>query len=172
MANIAFIGLGNMGGPMAANLVKAGHKVSGFDLVAASREQAKADGVAIAESSVAAVKDADVVVTMLPAGKHVLSVWNEVLPAMTKGALIIDCSTIDVESASRRTRSRPSTARSRSTRRSPAASAAPRARRSPSWAAARTRPSRRQSRCWRRWARRSCIAAAPAPGRRRRSATT
>src|ERR1700684_2925648 len=99
MASFAFIGLGNMGGPMAANLVKAGHKVIAFDLVAASRDQANADGAGIAESSVAAVKGADVVITMLPAGKHVLSVWQEVLPAMTKGALIIDCSTIDVESA-------------------------------------------------------------------------
>src|ERR1700751_2901707 len=82
MASIAFIGLGNMGGPMAANLVKAGHKVTAFDLVAASRDQAKADGAAIAESTVTSVKDAEVVVTMLPAGKHVLSVWNEVVPAM------------------------------------------------------------------------------------------
>src|SRR5881227_1694799 len=99
MASIAFIGLGNMGGPMAANLVKAGHKITAFDLVAASRDQAKADGADIAETSVASVKGADVVVTMLPAGKHVLSVWNEVIPSMKKGALIIDCSTIDVESA-------------------------------------------------------------------------
>jgi 3-hydroxyisobutyrate dehydrogenase len=99
MAGIAFIGLGNMGGPMAANLVKAGHKVTAFDLVAASRDQARADGAAIAETSVAAVRGSDVVITMLPAGRHVLSVWNEVVPAMTKGALIIDCSTIDVESA-------------------------------------------------------------------------
>ena len=99
MANVAFIGLGNMGGPMAANLVKAGHKVTAFDLVAASRDQAKSDGAAIAESGVGAVKGADVVITMLPAGKHVLGGWNEVLPAMSKGALIIDCSTIDVESA-------------------------------------------------------------------------
>jgi 3-hydroxyisobutyrate dehydrogenase len=99
MATIAFIGLGNMGGPMAANLVKGGHKVVAFDLVAASRDQAKSDGAAIAESSVSAVKGADVVVTMLPAGKHVVSVWNEVVPAMTKGTLIIDCSTIDVESS-------------------------------------------------------------------------
>jgi 3-hydroxyisobutyrate dehydrogenase len=99
MANIAFIGLGNMGGPMAANLVKAGHKVTAFDLVAASRDQAKADGAGIADSAVASVKDADTVITMLPAGKHVLSVWSEVVPAMKKGALIIDCSTIDVESA-------------------------------------------------------------------------
>src|SRR3954453_21501576 len=76
MATIAFIGLGNMGGPMAANLVKAGHKVVAFDLVEASRAQAKADGAGIAESASAAVKGADAVVTMLPAGKHVLSVWN------------------------------------------------------------------------------------------------
>jgi len=99
MTSIAFIGLGNMGGPMAANLVKAGHKVIAFDLVAASRDQAKADGAAIAESSVGAVKGADVVITMLPAGKHVISVWSDVVPSIKKGALIIDCSTIDVESA-------------------------------------------------------------------------
>jgi 3-hydroxyisobutyrate dehydrogenase len=99
MAGIAFIGLGNMGGPMVANLVKAGHKVTAFDLVAASRDQAKSDGASIAESSVAAVKGAEIVVTMLPAGKHVLSVWNDVVPSMAKAALIIDCSTIDVESA-------------------------------------------------------------------------
>src|ERR1700742_2905369 len=99
MASIAFIGLGNMGGPMVANLVKAGHKVTAFDLVAASRDQAKADGAAIADSSVASVNGADVVVTMLPAGKHVVSVWTEVIPSMAKGTLIVDCSTIDVESA-------------------------------------------------------------------------
>ena len=99
MAHIAFIGLGNMGGPMAANLVKAGHRVTAFDLVAASRDQAKSDGAVIAETSAGAVKGTDVVITMLPAGKHVLGVWNEVLPHMTMGTLIIDCSTIDVESA-------------------------------------------------------------------------
>src|SRR3954452_3805833 len=99
MAHIAFIGLGNMGGPMAANLIKAGHKITAFDLVAASRDQAKADGADIADSAAAAVKGADAVITMLPAGKHVLSVWNDVVPSMSKGSLIIDCSTIDVESA-------------------------------------------------------------------------
>src|SRR5580704_338950 len=99
MAHIAFIGLGNMGGPMAANLVKAGHTVVAFDLVGAARTQAKADGAGIADSAVAAVKGAEVVITMLPAGKHVVSVWTEVLPSMAKGSLIIDCSTIDVESA-------------------------------------------------------------------------
>jgi 3-hydroxyisobutyrate dehydrogenase len=99
MTNIAFIGLGNMGGPMAANLVKAGHKVVAFDLVEASRQQARTDGASIADSAAAAVKGADVVITMLPAGKHVMSVWSDVVPSITKGALIIDCSTIDVESS-------------------------------------------------------------------------
>jgi 3-hydroxyisobutyrate dehydrogenase len=99
MTSIAFIGLGNMGGPMAANLVKAGHKVTGFDLVESSRNQAKADGAVVADTAAGAVNGAEIVVTMLPAGKHVLSVWTEVLPAIGKGALIIDCSTIDVESA-------------------------------------------------------------------------
>ena len=99
MATIAFIGLGNMGGPMAANLVKACHKVVAFDLVEASRNQAKADGAAIADRAADAVKGADTVVTMLPAGKHVLSVWNDVVPVMSGGVSIIDCSTIDVESA-------------------------------------------------------------------------
>ena len=99
MANIAFIGLGNMGGPMAANLVKAGHKMIAFDLMEASRNQARADGAAIADSAASSVRGADVVITMLPAGKHVLAVWNEVVPSMAKGALIVDCSTIDVESA-------------------------------------------------------------------------
>jgi 3-hydroxyisobutyrate dehydrogenase len=99
MSTIAFIGLGNMGGPMAANLVKAGHKVVAFDLVEGLRRQAKSDGAAIAETAASAVKGADTVVTMLPAGKHVLSVWTDIVPSMTKGALIIDCSTIDVESA-------------------------------------------------------------------------
>jgi 3-hydroxyisobutyrate dehydrogenase len=72
MTHIAFIGLGNMGGPMAANLVKADHQVTGFDLVPASLEQARTEGIAIAASAREAVADAEVIVTMLPAGKHVL----------------------------------------------------------------------------------------------------
>jgi len=99
MTNIAFIGLGNMGGPMAANLVKAGHSVTGFDLSPASCDQARSDGVSIAGSTTDAVRDAEIVVTMLPAGKHVLSVWTDILPSVKDGALLIDCSTIDVESA-------------------------------------------------------------------------
>jgi 3-hydroxyisobutyrate dehydrogenase len=99
MSRIAFIGLGHMGGPMAANLVKAGHTVTGFDLVAASCDAAREAGLAIAGSVREAVADAETVVTMLPAGRHVLAVWSDILPAMKPGALAIDCSTIDVESA-------------------------------------------------------------------------
>jgi 3-hydroxyisobutyrate dehydrogenase len=99
MAIIAFIGLGNMGGPMAANLVKVGHQVIGFDLVPASKDAARSAGVAIADSAKAAVTDANVIITMLPAGKHVVSVWTDIIPSAAKGALMIDCSTIDVESA-------------------------------------------------------------------------
>lgn len=99
MATIAFIGLGNMGNPMAANLVKAGHTVLGFDLIPQNLETAKANGLEIAASAVEAVKNADAIVSMLPAGKHVLGVYGEITAAARKGALFIDCSTIDVESA-------------------------------------------------------------------------
>jgi 3-hydroxyisobutyrate dehydrogenase len=99
MTNIAFIGLGNMGGPMAGNLVKAGHSVKAFDLVEASRHAAAELGVGIAASAKEAVADAEIVVTMLPAGKHVLSVWADILPAVKPGTLLIDSSTIDVDSA-------------------------------------------------------------------------
>ena len=101
MTTIAFIGLGHMGGPMAANLVKAGHRVLGYDLVASSREAAAADGVTIAASAAEAVAASEAVVTMLPAGKHVIAVWKEILPAAKTGTLFIDSSTIDVESARR-----------------------------------------------------------------------
>ncbi|MFV0280477.1 MAG: 3-hydroxyisobutyrate dehydrogenase [Rhodoblastus sp.] len=99
MTTIAFIGLGNMGGPMAANLAAAGHSVRGFDLVPFLREEAAKTGISIAASAAEAVKDAEVVVTMLPAGRHVLSVWTEIAPLARKGALFIDSSTIDVDSA-------------------------------------------------------------------------
>jgi 3-hydroxyisobutyrate dehydrogenase len=99
MTTIAFIGLGNMGNPMAANLIKAGHTVQGFDLVAESLAVARDHGVTVMASAVAALKDADVVITMLPAGKHVLSVYGDIAPKAKAGALFIDCSTIDVDSA-------------------------------------------------------------------------
>ena len=99
MTTIAFIGLGHMGGPMAANLVKAGHGVVGFDLAAACCDAARDAGVTIAGSVREAVADAEAVVTMLPAGKPVLAGWGDILPAMDPGTLAMDCSTIDVESA-------------------------------------------------------------------------
>jgi 3-hydroxyisobutyrate dehydrogenase len=101
MSKIAFIGLGNMGGPMAANLVKAGHQVVGFDLVGSLRDAAAAAGVTIAPHARDAVHEADVVVTMLPAGQHVIAAWTEMVPAARKGALFVDSSTIDVDSARR-----------------------------------------------------------------------
>jgi 3-hydroxyisobutyrate dehydrogenase len=99
MTTIAFIGLGNMGNPMAANLVKAGHQVRGFDLVADNLKTAAANGVTVSDSATAAVEGADVVVTMLPAGKHVLAVYGDIVAAAGKGTLFIDSSTIDVDSA-------------------------------------------------------------------------
>jgi 3-hydroxyisobutyrate dehydrogenase len=99
MSRIGFIGLGNMGGPMAANLVKAGHRVVGYDLVAENVAAAVDAGVGSAPSARAAAEEADVVVTMLPAGRHVLGVWADVLAVAKAGALVIDSSTIDVDSA-------------------------------------------------------------------------
>ena len=100
MAKIAFIGLGNMGGPMAANLAKAQHHVVAFDLSEAALNTAVEKGAHKASSAAEAVKGAEIVVTMLPAGKHVREVYEkDVLPNVAKGTLLIDCSTIDVESA-------------------------------------------------------------------------
>jgi 3-hydroxyisobutyrate dehydrogenase len=99
MATIGFIGLGNMGAPMAGNLVKKGHIVRGFDLIAANLEAGVKRGVTTAKSTADAVAAVDVVVTMLPAGKHVLSVYGEALKAAKAGTLFIDSSTIDVASA-------------------------------------------------------------------------
>ena len=99
MAAVAFIGLGNMGLPMALNLVRAGRRVRGFDLAPGAREAALAGGLEWANSAGDCVREAQVVVTMLPAGKHVRAVWEEIASAAQPGALLIDCSTIDVESA-------------------------------------------------------------------------
>ena len=100
MAKIGFIGLGNMGLPMAGNLVKQGHEVSGFDIVADNVAKAGIRGVAAKGSTEEAAKDVDIVVTMLPAGKHVLDVYGSgVLKAAKPGTLFIDSSTIDVGSA-------------------------------------------------------------------------
>lgn len=99
---IAFIGLGNMGGGMAANLVKNGFAVRAFDLSDAALAKAEAAGAVRASSAADAVSGADAVVSMLPAGKHVESVYHgEVFSAAKAGALFIDCSTIDVATARR-----------------------------------------------------------------------
>ncbi|ANL30871.1 3-hydroxyisobutyrate dehydrogenase (plasmid) [Rhizobium phaseoli] len=99
MARIAFIGLGNMGGPMAANLVKAGHEVLGFDLAASVLKAAEASGVKPASHVSQAVKDAEIVISMLPQGRHVLTAWTDILQSTAQDTLVIDCSTIDVESS-------------------------------------------------------------------------
>jgi 3-hydroxyisobutyrate dehydrogenase len=100
MARIGFIGLGNMGGGMAANLAAKGHDVRAFDLAEAALARAKEAGCAIAASAAEAAGDAEYVVSMLPAGKHVRAVYeNEVFAAAPAGALLLDCSTIDVDSA-------------------------------------------------------------------------
>ena len=97
---IGFIGLGNMGGGMAANLVKAGHAVNAFDLSGDACARARDAGCSIAADAAAAVTGAEAVVTMLPAGTHVRSVYAQsVFGTAAKGTLLLDCSTIDVASA-------------------------------------------------------------------------
>lgn len=102
MARIGFIGLGNMGGPMAVNLVKAGHDVSGFDVATEARSKFVADGGKPAATVIDAAREADVIVTMLPAGKHVREIYlgeAGLIANASPGALLIDSSTIDVETA-------------------------------------------------------------------------
>jgi 3-hydroxyisobutyrate dehydrogenase len=97
--NIAFLGLGHMGGPMAANLVAAGYTVRAFDPVAALKEAAADKGAQVFDSGAEAVADADVVITSLPNGAVVKAVYAEALPAAREGTLFIDTSTISVDDA-------------------------------------------------------------------------
>ncbi|APX67184.1 3-hydroxyisobutyrate dehydrogenase [Sphingomonas sp. gentR] len=102
MARIAFIGLGNMGGGMAANLAKAGHDVRAFDLSAEALAAARAAGCLPVDSALAAMEGVEAVVTMLPAGTHVERVYADaVFAAAPPSAILIDCSTIDVATARR-----------------------------------------------------------------------
>ncbi|WP_346775546.1 3-hydroxyisobutyrate dehydrogenase [Sphingomonas sp. G-3-2-10] len=102
MARVAFIGLGNMGGGMAANLARAGHDVRAFDLSKEALDRAKEAGCLPAASAAEAIKGAEAIVTMLPAGKHVESVYSgEVFAHADAHAILIDCSTIDVATAKR-----------------------------------------------------------------------
>jgi len=99
---IGFIGLGNMGGPMAANLVRAQHGVRGFDLVAGAVERFAGEGGSAAPSAAEAIAEAELVITMLPAGPHVRQAYTArggILDRAAKGALLVDSSTIDVETA-------------------------------------------------------------------------
>ena len=96
---VAFLGLGNMGGPMAANLVGAGHEVRGFDPVPAAQESARAVGVSVCDTPAEAVRGASVVITMLPNGALVHSTYDDVLGEAGTGTLFIDSSTISVDDA-------------------------------------------------------------------------
>lgn len=96
---VAFLGLGHMGGPMAANLVRAGYTVTGYDPVPAAQEEATKNGITVAEAAVDAVRGAEVVITMLPNGKLVLDLYGEILPAAEPDTLFVDSSTIDVADA-------------------------------------------------------------------------
>ena len=102
MARIGFIGLGNMGGPMARNLLKAGHHVKAFDLQPALTAKAVEAGALAASSPAEAASEVEAVITMLPAGQHVRTVYlgeGRVLESAAPGTLLIDSSTIDVETA-------------------------------------------------------------------------
>ena len=106
MSQIAFIGLGNMGGPMAKNLLKAGHNITVFDLSADALKEFANESANVASSAVDAVRDADILISMLPASRHVEALYfgdgsdnSGLLPHIKKGALIIDCSTIAAQTA-------------------------------------------------------------------------
>ncbi|MYW94236.1 3-hydroxyisobutyrate dehydrogenase [Amycolatopsis rubida] len=99
MMAVAFLGLGNMGGPMAANLVKAGEKVLGYDPVPEAAASAAEAGVSIVDSPAAAVAEAQVVLTMLPSGKHVLDLYRDIVALAQPDTLFLDCSTIEVADA-------------------------------------------------------------------------
>ena len=102
MARIGFVGLGNMGLPMALNLIKAGHAVTGYDVSPVGVEKLKAGGGSVGKSAAALAADSDIVITMLPAGKDVRAVYlvgGGIVAAAKPGTLLIDSSTIDVESA-------------------------------------------------------------------------
>src|SRR3954453_19975654 len=102
MARIGFIGLGNMGLPMAVNLIKAGHQVEGVDITQAATDRLRAAGGAVAETARIAATRGDIVITMLPAGAHVREVYlgsGGIIENANAGTLLIDCSTIDVATA-------------------------------------------------------------------------
>ena len=175
MATIGFIGLGNMGAPMAANLVKAGHRVTGFDIVPAPVAELAAKGGTTARTAAEAAAAGEIVITMLPAGPQVRSVYlggDGVLARAAKGALLIDCSTIDVETA--RTVAGAAADAGFDMLDAPVSGGVGGAEAATLtiMVGGKTRPSPAASRCWRRWAGRSSIPARPGTARPRKSATT
>lgn len=173
---IGFIGLGNMGLPMAANLLKHGHEVIGFDLSPAAREAFADKGGKLVESAAAATSGVELVITMLPAGPHVRAVYTDdggMLAAAAPGTLLIDSSTIDVEAA--RGVAAAAAARGFDMLDAPVSGGVGGATAGIltfSWQVARTWATSALCRCSRRWAGRSCMPAPRAPAKRQRSATT
>ena len=187
MARIGFIGLGNMGLPMAQNLIKAGHQVEGVDVNPASVEKLKAAGGAAVDMPGVAAGRADVVITMLPAGQHVRDVYlspGGIVESANPGTLLIDCSTIDVATA--RDVAKAAEARGLLMLDAPVSGGVGGATAGtltfmvggpaqpivPDSRAAASVPTSVHSRSCSRWAKPSCTPAMPATGRRRRSATT
>ena len=168
MAKIGFVGLGNMGLPMAQNLVKAGHAVAGFDLSEYATERLAVGGGTRVNSAPDACHDAEIVITMLPAGEQVREVYlgdGGLLAAVAPGTLLIDSSTIDVETARdvAQAASREGTCHDRRAglrRRGRRAGGD----RSPSWSEDPRMPSSAPALCSRRWARPSCMPAAAGNG--------
>ncbi|MEE9328291.1 MAG: 3-hydroxyisobutyrate dehydrogenase [Cocleimonas sp.] len=99
MSHIGFIGLGNMGMPMAINLFKAGYQIKAFDTVDAIRQFAANEGIEVVKNATDTAKDAEFIITMLPSAPILLSVLEEIIPNTNKGTVLIDCSTVDVSSA-------------------------------------------------------------------------
>ena len=175
MAKIGFIGLGHMGLPMAQNLVKVGHAVAGFDLSEYPTERLAAGGGTRANSVADASQDAEIVITMLPAGDEVREVYfgdDGVLVAAPAGALMIDSTTIDIGTA--RDVAQAAEAKGLAMVDAPVSGGvAARGRpRLPSWSAARRPHSSAHGPCWKRWARLSSTPAGPAAARPLGSATT
>ncbi len=172
LPSVAFLGLGHMGGPMAANLVKAGYSVTGFDPVPAAQEQATRDGLAVVASAVEAVGSADVVVTMLPNGKLVLDLYDEILSTAKADTLFVDSSTIDVADA-REAASRAQAAGHRAIDAPVSGGVAGATAGTLAFMVGGSEADFGSlRRCSRSWVARSCTAAARATARPRRSATT
>ena len=172
---IAFIGLGNMGGPMAINLHKAGHSVKAFDLSQDALAKVKAEGLQVAASAQDAVQGAEAIVTMLPASQHVEGLFlgnGNLLASIAKGTLVIDSSTIAAATSQKVAKAAEALGIDFIDAPVSGARAAPSPAPSPSWWAAPTRNCSAHAPCWKKWAPTSSTPAPWARARRPRSATT